>query len=200
MKIIWISFNPYFYQTFWKTSHTLKLKKKMFIWSFQASFTWLSSTPKNFTWMTLARASLAASASAAMARCTHLQSWEGKFDPWPLIFLLLNPFFNFIFFFICNSSLHRFTKFGNEVWSKAFYFGISIDFKLVCNVMSRPPNMELLDLKQWWLNLSNLATTKMGHHHRVFWDILTHKDLSSTNSKKGNDWNKCIICNNMNFV
>ena len=42
--------------------------------------------------MTLARASLAASASAAMARCTHLQSWGGSFDPRSLIFLLLNPF------------------------------------------------------------------------------------------------------------
>ena len=91
---------------------------------------------KSFTWMTLARASLAASASAAMARCTHLQSWERKFDPRPFIFFVIKSIFNFIFFFMCQSSLHRFTKFGTEVGSKAFNFGIYLSisslFVIIC--------------------------------------------------------------------
>ena len=179
-------------------SHSSRLKKKMFIWSFQAS------SPDYLQQKKLHLNDFSSSFPGRLCLCSHStlhtfiklggEVWSKAFN-----FLLLNPFFDFIFFLICQSSLHRFTNFGNEVWSKAFYFGISIDFKLVCNVMSRPLKVELLDLKQWWLNLSK-ATTKMGHHHRVFWDILTHKDLSSTNSKKGNDWNKCIRCNNMNFV
>ena len=107
--------------------------------------------------------------------------------------MLLNPFFNFIFFLICQSSLHRFTKFGTEVGSKAFNFGIYLSisslFVIICQGHQR-----------WnsWIWNSDGTISQIWQQPK--WDTTTvdsgiywaSKNLSPTKYKKGNDWNKCI--------